>query len=256
MKKYLFLDIDGTLFDSNKLLPSSAKEAVFEARKNGHEVFIATGRAPFMIRDVLAELEIESYICFNGQYVVYQNEVISQNEINAAQLRLVSEFAENRNHPMVYMNAKKMISSIAYHPHIEESINSLKFPHPIHEKDFYMNQEIYQALVFISMEEEQAYQENFPHLKFVRWHRVSVDILPEGASKANAIELICNKLHIPIEDTIAFGDGLNDVEMLETAGYGVSMGNGHEEAIKRADYVTAHVDENGLAKAMKYLKLI
>ena len=55
---------------------SKAKEAVFEARKNGHEVFIATGRAPFMIQEVLKELEIDSYICFNGQYIVYKDEVV------------------------------------------------------------------------------------------------------------------------------------------------------------------------------------
>jgi len=256
MKKYLFFDIDGTLYDSNKRLPKEAKEAVFEAKQNGHEVFIATGRAPFMIKDVLRDLEIDSYICFNGQYIVYKNEVILHNEIDSEQLTLVSEFANGRNHPMVYMNATKMVSSIAFHPHIEESISSLKFPHPEHIEEFYQNEEIYQALVFCSKEEELAYKETFPQLKFVRWHRVSADILPTGASKANAIKLLCQKFHIPMEDTIAFGDGLNDIEMLETVGFGVSMGNGHELALKRAQYVTAHVDDNGLAKALKYLKLI
>jgi Cof subfamily protein (haloacid dehalogenase superfamily) len=256
MKKFLFFDIDGTLYDSNKQLPSKTKEAVFEARRNGHEVFIATGRAPFMIQDVLKELEIDSYICFNGQYVVYKNKVVSHNEINQEQLKLVSEFAERKNHPMVYMNAEKMIASIAYHPHVEESITTLKFPHPKYEEDFFLNQPIYQALVFCSMEEEDAYHETFPHLKFVRWHRVSVDILPTGASKANAIKFLCEKYNIAIKDTIAFGDGLNDIEMLEAVGFGVSMGNGHEEALKRAQHVTTHVDEDGLVNAMRYLKLI
>lgn len=256
MKKLLFFDIDGTLYDSNKVLPIQAKEAVIQAKKNGHEVIIATGRAPFMIQDVLKELEIDSYICFNGQYIVYQNKVLSNTEINADHLKAVSEFAKNQNHPMVYMNAEKMISTIAYHPYVEESINSLKFPHPVIEENFYRDQPIYQALVFCTIEDELAYKEAFPLLKFVRWHRVSADILPSGASKAKAITSICKKLNVAIEDTIAFGDGLNDIEMLETVGFGVSMGNGHKEALIRADYVTGHVDENGLAEAMKYLKLI
>ncbi|WP_017379510.1 Cof-type HAD-IIB family hydrolase [Paenisporosarcina sp. TG-14] len=256
MKKVLFFDIDGTLYDSNKQLPIKAKEAVFEARNRGHEVVIATGRAPFMIQEVLKELEIDSYICFNGQYVVYQNKVISHNEISPIQLKLVSDFAREHNHPMVYMNAEKMISSITYHPQIEESMNSLKFPHPNFEENFIVNNKIYQALLFCSAEEELAYQENFPHLKFVRWHRVSADILPKGASKANAVKFICQKFNIDIKDTIAFGDGLNDIEMLEAVGYGVVMGNGHEEALKRANYVTTHVDDDGLVNAMKYLKLI
>src|SRR3990170_1128452 len=101
MKKVLFFDIDGTLYDSNKRIPVKAKEAVFEARNNGHEVVIATGRAPFMIQDVLKELEIDSYICFNGQYVVYKNEVIYNNEIEKEHLQLVSEFAERNHHPLV-----------------------------------------------------------------------------------------------------------------------------------------------------------
>lgn len=256
MKKLLFFDIDGTLYDSNKTLPIKAKKAVFQAKENGHEVMIATGRAPFMIRDVLKELEIDSYICFNGQFIVYQNKVIHDAGIDPEQLKMVSDFAEKRNHPMVYMNAEKMISSITYHPYVEESINSLKFSHPVFEKDFHINQKIYQALVFCTIEEEEAYKETFSRLKFVRWHRVSADILPSGASKATAIEYLCEKLNVEIADTIAFGDGLNDIEMLETVGFGVSMGNGHEETLKRADYVTAHVDENGLALAMKYLKLI
>ncbi|MBW9235334.1 HAD family hydrolase, partial [Leptospira santarosai] len=70
------------------------------------------------------------------------------------------------------------------------------------------------------------------------------------------IHFLCDKLNIALEDTIAFGDGLNDIEMLEAAGYSVCMGNGHEEALKRAKYVTTHVDEDGLVNAMRYLKLI
>lgn len=256
MKKFLFFDIDGTLYDSNKQLPAKAKEAIFEAKRNGHEVFIATGRAPFMIQEVLKELEIDSYICFNGQYVVYKNEVIYNNEIDKEQLQLVSEFAERNNHPLVYMNAEKMISSIEHHPHIEESIETLKLPHPQYEEDFYLNQPIFQALVFCSIEEENSYHKTFSQLKFVRWHRVSVDILPKGTSKANGIHFVCEKYNIDLKDTIAFGDGLNDIEMLETVGFGVSMGNGHEEALKRADYVTSHVDEDGLVNALRYLNLI
>ncbi|EPD52944.1 cof-like hydrolase [Paenisporosarcina sp. HGH0030] len=256
LRKVLFFDIDGTLYNSDKKLPIKAKEAVFEARKNGHEVFIATGRAPFMIQDVLKELEIDSYICFNGQYIVYKGEVLSKTQIDLELLKSVSAYAEIKNHPMVYMNAEKMIASSTYHPHVEESISTLKFPHPAFEKDFYLNQKIYQALLFCSLEEEKAYKENFPLLKFVRWHRVSTDILPKGASKANAVYFLCEKLHIAVEDTIAFGDGLNDIEMLEAVGFGVCMGNGHEEALKRAKYVTTHVDEDGLVNAMRYLKLI
>lgn len=256
MKKILFFDIDGTLYDSNKKLPQKTKDAIFKARENGHSIFIATGRAPFMIREVLEELEISSYICFNGQYIVYENEVIYDAVIDSKALKDVKKFAEQHDHPLVYMNAHKMIASIPYHPHIEESIQSLKFSHPSYEEDFYINQKIYQALVFCSIEEEKLYQNAFPELKFVRWHRVSADILPKNTSKAEAIHFLVKKFNLQLENTIAFGDGLNDIEMLEAVGFGVAMGNGHSEAIKRAQYVTKHVDEDGLFEAMNYLKLL
>jgi Cof subfamily protein (haloacid dehalogenase superfamily) len=132
----------------------------------------------------------------------------------------------------------------------------LKFPHPAHEEHFYLNEKIYQALVFCSLEEEALYKKEFPNLKFVRWHRVSADILPKGASKSEAIVFLVKKFNLKIEDTIAFGDGINDIEMIEAVGFGVAMGNGHVEAIKRAKHVTKHVDEDGLFEAMDYLKLI
>ena len=256
MKKTLFFDIDGTLYNSKKELPRKSKEAVFKARENGHDIIIATGRAPFMIKEVLEDLNIHSYICFNGQYIVYEGEVIFDASIDLSALEKVTEFANQKGHPLVYMNAQKMISSIPYHPHVEESIQSLKFPHPSYEKDFYINEKIYQALVFCSLEEELIYQTEFPDLKFVRWHRVSADILPKGASKAEAIHFLVKKMDWSLENTIAFGDGLNDIEMLEAVGFGVAMGNGHAEAIKRAKYVTKHVDEEGLFEAMHFLKLI
>jgi hydroxymethylpyrimidine pyrophosphatase-like HAD family hydrolase len=59
-----------------------------------------------------------------------------------------------------------------------------------------------------------------------------------------------------ISETIAFGDRLNNIEYVRSLRFSVAMGNGHEEALKRATYVTGHVDEDGLAEAMRYLKLI
>ncbi|MET0786465.1 MAG: Cof-type HAD-IIB family hydrolase [Paenisporosarcina sp.] len=256
MRRICFFDIDGTLYNSDKKLPESAKTAVLQARENGHEIIIATGRAPFMIKDVLIELQIDSYICFNGQYVVYKNEVVHHEALNSKALNKVTHFAQSNGHPLVYMNAEKMISSLPFHPHVEESLHSIKFPHPNYEKHFHENENIYQALVFCLIEEEAMYQQQFPELKFVRWHRVSADILPNGASKAKAILFLIEKLGLAIEETIAFGDGLNDIEMLEIVGYSVAMGNGHAEALKRATYVTGHVDEDGLSDAMRYLKLI
>lgn len=256
MGKLLLLDIDGTLLNSKKELPESAFEALQSARANGHDLAIATGRAPFMITDLLEKLDIQTFITFNGQYIVHNDEVVHTEALDPVLLEKVVHFAEERDHPLVFMNSKKMISSIDYHPDIDESLKSLKFPHPVTERDFHLDNEIYQSLVFCTKEEEAQYHENFKDFQFVRWHRVSCDILPKGGSKASGIEKLIAETGHSIEDTIAFGDGLNDLQMMKTAGFSVAMDNGHPETKKVASYITEHVDDDGLAKAFVHLGLI
>lgn len=256
MGKLLLLDIDGTLLDSNKELPAATLEALQQARANGHELAIATGRAPFMFTDLREKLGIQTFISFNGQYIVRENEVIHTEALKPEALERVVRFAEKRDHPLVFMNGKKMISSIDYHPDIDESLKSLKFPHPETESDFHLDNDIYQSLVFCAKEDEAAFQENFKEFDFVRWHRVSCDILPAGGSKATGIEKLIASTGHSIEDTIAFGDGLNDLQMMQKAGYSVAMDNGHSLTKEVASYITGHVDEDGLAKAFAYLGLI
>lgn len=254
--KLLLLDIDGTLLNSRKELPASAKEALIQARANGHELAIATGRAPFMFEKLRKELDIDTFISFNGQYIVRQGETIYRNALNPDTLESIIEFADQRDHPLVYMNEMKMVSSIDFHPDIDESIKSLKFPHPQTEKGFHLENDIYQALVFCEESEEPQYHETFADMDFVRWHRVSCDILPKGGSKAKGIEQLIRSTGHSIEDTIAFGDGLNDLQMMEIAGVSVAMENGHEKTKKVASYITDHVDNDGLSKAFSHFGLI
>lgn len=256
MSKLLLLDIDGTLLNSRKELPASAREALSKARAQGHELAIATGRAPFMFEELRKDLNIDTYISFNGQYIVHKGETIHKEALNPDTLDSIIEFAGQRDHPLVYMNELKMVSSIDFHPDIDESIKSLKFPHPQTEKGFHSDNDIYQALVFCEEAEEQQYHETFTDMDFVRWHRVSCDILPKGGSKASGIKHLIRATGHTIEDTIAFGDGLNDLQMMEIAGISVAMANGHEKTKAIASHVTGHVDDDGLAKAFRHFGLI
>lgn len=256
MSKLLLLDIDGTLLNSRKELPASARKALSEARANGHELAIATGRAPFMFEQLREELDINTYISFNGQYIVHNGDMIHKEALDPETLESITEFAGQRDHPLVYMNELKMISSIDFHPDIDESIKSLKFPHPQMEKGFHIENEIYQALVFCEESEERQYHQTFKNMDFVRWHRVSCDILPKGGSKASGIKHLIRATGHAIEDTVAFGDGLNDLQMMEIAGISVAMANGHEKTKEIASHITDHVDEDGLAKAFRHFGLI
>ena len=256
MKKILFFDVDGTLYNSEKKLPNSAKEAIMRARANGHEIAIATGRAPFMIKSLIEELNIDTYVTFNGQYVVYKGEVIYTDSIPNEELEKIIEFGAEREHPVVFLNEEKMIASLPEHAAIRDSLATLHYPYPEIAADFYQHHAVYQTLIFIKKNEEQLYKDTFPNVQFVRWHEQSCDILPKGGSKARGIQKLIDHIGFSINDAIAFGDGLNDIEMLQAAGIGVVMGNGHYEAKRVADIEAPHVDDDGLFKVMKTLQLI
>ncbi|KGR73744.1 Cof-type HAD-IIB family hydrolase [Ureibacillus sinduriensis] len=256
MTSIIFFDVDGTLYNSEKKIPDSAKKAIEEARGNGYEIAIATGRAPFMIQSILDELEIDTYVTFNGQYVVYKGEVIYTDSVPKEYLAKIIDFGHERNHPVVFIDDKEMIASIEGHSFIEQSLNTLKYPYPMSNPLFYRDNDVYQTLIFMEESEEQLYRDTFSEVNFIRWHPYSCDILPKDGSKARGIKTLLEKINIPIEKTIAFGDGLNDIEMLREVGTSVAMGNGVEQAKEVADIITDHVDRDGVAKAMKILHII
>ncbi len=256
MTNIIFFDVDGTLYNSEKKIPDSAKQAIEAARSNGYEIAIATGRAPFMIQSILEELNIDTYVTFNGQYVVYKGEVIYTDSVPKEYLAKIIEFGQERNHPVVFLDDKEMIASIDGHDFIEHSLNTLKYPYPYCNPLFYEDNDVYQTLIFMEETEEQQYKDTFSEVQFIRWHPYSCDILPKDGSKARGIKTLLNKLNIPIENTFAFGDGLNDIEMLREAGTSVAMGNGVPQAKEVADMITDDVDNDGVAKAMKMLKII
>lgn len=255
-RKIVFFDIDGTLLNHDKKLVPSAKTAIEQLKKNGIFVAIATGRAPFMFKDLREELGIDSYVSFNGQYVVFENKVIYKNALNKQLLLSLLEKSTSKNHPIVFMNESKMRANVKNHPYITTSMNSLKFQHPPYDPSFFLNQDIYQALLFCTGDEESQYIHEFQDFCFIRWHEVSVDVLPNGGSKAEGIKRMIEQLGIKRENTIAFGDGLNDMEMLDFVGTGVAMGNALDEVKRKADEVTKDVADNGIRFGLEKLGLL
>ncbi|MDF0725358.1 Cof-type HAD-IIB family hydrolase [Cytobacillus sp. S13-E01] len=255
-KKLVFFDIDGTLLDHDKNLPLSTKLAIKNLQEVGVNVAIATGRAPFMFQELRRELGITSYISFNGQYVVYEGEVIYKNPLDSKLLPKLKEHANESNHPIVFMNESVMRSSVESHQYIHESMGSLKFEHPAYDPNFYTNREIFQALLFCTKEEEETYVSKYPAFHFIRWHDYSTDIIPLGGSKAEGIKKMMESIAIDRENVYAFGDGLNDAEMLDFVGTGIAMGNALDEIKKRADIVTKDVDNDGILHGLRLVGLL
>ncbi|MDQ0198428.1 Cof-type HAD-IIB family hydrolase [Neobacillus ginsengisoli] len=256
MKKIVFFDIDGTLLDHEKKLPNSTKKAIKLLKENGIFVAIATGRAPFMFKSLLEELDIDSFVSFNGQLVIFENEVIYENALNQQELERFLHDTKKKGHPLIFMNEKTMKATVTHHSFIEISMGSLKLPHPGEDASFYVERNIYQSLLFCEAKEEQEYFQEYQQFDFIRWHPYSVDVLPKGGSKAEGIKKMIERLGFDLKDVYAFGDGLNDLEMLKAVGTGIAMGNGVPEAKELADLITSDVSENGIWNGLKELQLI
>ena len=100
-------------------------------------------------------------------------------------------------------------------------------------------------------------EEAFPELKLPLFSsREGADVIEKEASKAEGLRRLCEYYGVPISETIAFGDSMNDYEIIQEAGIGVAMGNGTEELKRAADYVTSAIGEDGVWNACVHLHLI
>ena len=98
--------------------------------------------------------------------------------------------------------------------------------------------------------------EMLPHCRLPRWHPQFSDLVHMDNSKAVGIENVLSHFGIDRTECIAFGDGGNDIEMLEYCGIGVAMGNADDTVKSHADYVTTSVDDEGIEQALINLHII
>lgn len=253
----IFFDIDGTLLDHDKNLPSTTKSAINQLQSDGHIIAIATGRGPFMYEGLRQELNIDTFISFNGSYVVLEDKVIYTHPLNKQKLLELTQEGLVNDQPSVYMSENELRSNVEHHDFVEESIATLKLDVTAKfDPDYALNRDIYQVLFYINEDETTYYQENYSEFEFVRWHPLSVDVVPQGGSKAKGIHLLVDELNIRPENVYAFGDGLNDVEMLQSVKNSVAMGNGVPEAKAAAKYTTKDVDQDGLVEGLKMTGLL
>lgn len=256
-KKVVFFDIDGTLYDTNKELPDSARHAVNQLKERGHEVVIATGRAPFTFANLCEDLAIDSFISINGQYVVHNGENIFTNPLEDESLHKLIEAAGERKHELLFVNETGWRSNGKFSERLEKAIGSLKVDHAIeYESEPFAKGTNLQSLIFCERGEEDYYMEAFPMFQLIRWHDSSLDIIPKGGSKARGIQAYLDAVGIPLENAYAFGDGLNDMEMMEYVPNSVAMGNAFAEVKQAARHTTDHVDEDGIYNGLKRLGLI
>lgn len=252
-KKIVFFDIDGTLLDDKKNLCETTLQSIRQLQNNGIYVALATGRPPFMFQELRKKLMIDTYISYTGSYVVCEHDLIYENTMDEHDVKKLHNDALRKNKPIILMGATNMQVTVDNHPDVVKIMERLQFDYP--KLDLAVPSEpIYQILLFKQIDE--FYTRLFPQFNFLQWSNIASDVLPVTSSKSKGIEQIINKLNISLENTYAFGDGLNDLDMVQSVGTGVAMGNAVPEVKGAADYVTTNVDEFGVQKGLQRLGLI
>lgn len=277
MGKIIFLDVDGTLVDYENRLPKSAVEAVRQARKNGHRVYISTGRSKAEVYQELWDIGLDGMIGGNGSYVEDNGKVVMHTLISKEQCKRVidwlherglefylesnnglfaSENFEEKGKPVIQEYSKRKGKD-----HASEITVKSAFPDMIFGEELYRDDLNKISFILDSYKDYLDAKKAFPDLEAGTWGgkgetALFGDLGVKNINKANAIEHLLKYLNADISDTIAFGDARVDIPMLEYCAYGVAMGNGGAEIKEIADYITDDVENDGLWKAFKKLSLI
>lgn len=254
--KIVFFDIDGTLLNTDHTIPQSTHDAVQQLKQNGVHLAIATGRSPYHLMPIAQELGIDTFVGFNGSYVMNRGKLIHHTPLGVSTLRTLEEMATGNDHPMVFLSADSCFANVMDHPHVIASFQSLSLPAPGFRHRYWEETPIYQAFLYCSQQEEHTYVGRFEEVSYIRWHEHVLDIIPRNGSKARGIEAVLHHFGLSPSEAVAFGDGLNDREMLSYVGMGVAMGNAHEDLKPFANLITRHVNDDGIHHGLTQLRLI
>ena len=250
MIKIIFFDIDGTLVKLGKNeITEKVKNTLIHLQKDGIKLFIATGRPSFEV-PTFKGIEFDGIISFNGSYCISNGQVIHQNVIDKEDVKTVIENASKLGH-YVQISGKKRMLANGYEENLEKYFKMAKQDlYVSNDFDSLLNEDVYQMVAAVHEDEYDQILKNTISLKIVRWWSEACDIIPSASGKANAIHKILEYYGYTVDESMAFGDGGNDKDMLEAVGLGIAMGNALAEVKEIADYVCDTVDHDGICGAI------
>ncbi|MGG2934193.1 Cof-type HAD-IIB family hydrolase [Bacillus pacificus] len=258
MYKIVFFDVDGTLLSEiDRSMHESTKEAIQRLIDKGIHVVVTTGR-PYSLCAQFKEMGIHTIISANGAHIKCEETVIHKSVLSSEIVHDISEFAELHGHSISYFTEGFAMNGIASDNErvmqaLSETLNLEKYP----EKSRDLSEEIYCLCLYVDEIEDQKFIERYPMLTFERFHNYVINVLEDSkVSKLTAIQKVLEHLNICKSEAVAFGDGRNDIEMLQYVGLGIAMGNGEEELKTRADFVTKKASEGGILFALEKFHIV
>lgn len=272
MSKIVFLDIDGTIRGFDGKVPETAIRAIRQARENGHEVLISSGRPLCQIEPRILDIGFDGIISGSGSYVVYRGQCIRYEYFPRDFYEEITEaLLANRCLMELHRHDKSCIiqSQLADYEQLVLGIQALLGKDA--KKIVEMPSIVENAAALDKVEKILYFSDDFSNddilarwggrlyvvpLSFPNTRRWGGEISLASVNKAKGIECVLAAAGCSKEDTVAVGDSENDIEMLELAGLGIAMGNGTPAVKAAADALTDSVENDGLYKAFVMAGLI
>lgn len=262
MKKAIFFDIDGTLIDCMKGISEitpKVKEVINRVKENGDYAFIATGRPYALLYENLLDFGFDGFILANGAHVIVNNETIYSEPIDKEFIKkLVREFEKSNLQYILqgetYSYLKDSCNEFYdYYDRIGVSRQYFRGKFNIDDIDVHKlevlcpnDDAVDLCISLIKSNPECDY--------FSSVNKKAVEVYLKKNTKGTAILKVLDYLDIKLENTYAFGDGKNDIEMLLTVSCGIAMGNAHDEVKKYANKITDSIHNDGVAVGIeKYI---
>ncbi len=273
-KKAIFLDIDGTLMDNAGHIPDSAIEAMKKAKENGHDLFLCSGRCLPQISPVLVSSDLfTGMICSGGTHVVVNGKTLTEQIMRPERLSEVVDYLEKR-HSVYFLQCsdglyisrqgyKRAISVLGYGEISQEKLEEIfgKITVVDEAKSVKNCSKIAYYGLAESLADTQAGLGDYftviaSSFKQIQEGLTDGEIAIAAYPKTYGMKVCLDYLGLTNEDAIAFGDGPNDLEMMEYANVGVAMGNALDTVKAKADLVTSSLHEDGIKKGFEMTGLI
>ena len=256
MIKAAFFDVDGTLFSHTmKKFPESTMNALRLLKEKGIKIFLSTGRSYIEARKLPWEdIVFDGYVTLNGQTCQdSEGKMIYENPITGEDGAYLLSAFQNHEMPLMIVEADRL-----YLNYVDQAVKRAQtyISIPIPEIDVYRGAPVYQFIAYLTRDEEEEFLKKVPSCKLARWYEGGVDVIPKNSGKIVGIQNMLKNFELQREECIAFGDGDNDADMLEYSGIGVAMGNAVAITKEKADYVTDHIDQDGLWNALKHFGIL
>ena len=252
----VFFDIDGTLLShATGKVPESTRDAIFQLRAKGIHTIICTGRDLVEMEKLpVMDLPFDGFLTLNGNLCLDENkQLFAGNPIDPGEVDILVRIFKASKIPFVLIGEKQRYINYVDDIVIDTQASTQGTIPDIGE---YKGEEIYQCIAFVKDKERLMLDNMLDECIITSWNETGIDIISRHGGKASGLEKFIKRYDLLRGETMAFGDGENDIDMIRYAGIGVAMGNGIKALKLAADYVTTDIDNDGIANALKHFGLI